>query len=547
MKRRQFLANSFKMGMAPIAMSGLPFTNLSSSMIGADTCDFSDRSMVIVYLNGGNDIINTTVPLDQMSAYVNNRPSLHIPSNQLITLDSSLPSEQQIGLHPNLTALKNLYDSGKLSIAQRVSYPVPNRSHFSSLENMLRGVDGVNSDSEGWIARYFKDRFPNYKGSPTSAEPDPLGLLFNAPNTGFHTVEEHSWELNLTDQDPGGFFSLLTSLSGAPIFNFPDSEYGGMLEYLTSVEYSSNFYSSRVSNVFNGGTNAATYPTNQLSPALMTVARLLAGGSRTKVFMVQQSGYDTHVNQSGIHAGLLGDLSSSLQAFQNDLQALGLADNVLTVVFSEFGRKIIENGGQGTDHGTLSSMFMMGNGIEPSVIGDNINLSNMDFQGAPDPSGLENDYRKVLSTLLQDWLGASTASVASTFYDPTFLDNKPNIINNNFKADSACYLEPEIPNLQACEGTSPNYEYIDEEGNCIEVDCLQDIPNAENSIVLDNNSYLTPLDEPKIYARDSIRANGPLDNMVARNIEMKAGKKVRLSNGFNTSGRGLQVRIKDCE
>ncbi len=547
MDRRKFLLNTLKMGMAPVAMQGLPFRSMTSSMIPASACDVSDRCMVIVYLNGGNDILNTTVPLNQMSAYVNARPTLNIPQSQLITLDSSLPDAQQMGLHPNLTGLKSIYDGGKLSIVQRVSYPVPNRSHFASTDNMLRGVDGVTQDAEGWIARYFKDRFPNYKGAPTSQNPDPLGLLFNAPNTGFHTEAEHAWELNLTDQDPGGFFSLVTSLSGAPILNFPASEYGDMLQYLTSVEYSSNFYSERISNVFNNGSNAISYANNNfLNPALKTVARLISGGSRTKIFMVQHSGYDTHVFQAQTHNNLLGMLGSSLQTFQNDLQALGIADQVMTVVFSEFGRKIIENGNQGTDHGTLSSMFMVGNGVNPGVIGDNINLSNIDEQGAPDPSDLENDYRKVLATLLQDWLGANTNSIQATFHNSQFVADKPDIVNTNFKADASCYVEPEPAQLEVCEGTSPKYQIIDENGNCIEVDCLDDIPNGQDFVVLDDNAYLTPLDEPKIFAKDSIRAEGNLDNMISGKLQMKAGKSVRLGKGFRSNGRKIEVRIKDC-
>lgn len=548
MNRRKFLSNSLKMGMAPIAISGLSLKGISASMIPANTCDINDRSVVIVYLNGGNDIFNTMVPLNHYDTYVNRRPSVHLNQNQLLTLDNTLGDSQQLGLHPNMTAFKNLYESGKMSIIQGVSYPVPNRSHFASLDIMLRGGTGTSIDAEGWIARYFKDRFPNYSGAPSSNDPDPLGLIFgNINGTGFHTEQEHAWEINLSEVDPGGFFALISSLSGQPIFNFPNSEYGNMLRYLTGVEYGSNFYSGRISSVSQNGSNTTSYPSNPLSTQLQSVAKLLSGGSRTKVFMVQQGGYDTHGFQLGTHANLLSDLSGSLSAFQTDLDNQGIGNNVLTVVFSEFGRKIIENGSFGTDHGTLSSMFVVGNNVNPGVIGNNIDLTQEDDQGAPKPEGIAFDYRKVLSTVLQDWLGASDSSVANTFLSNSFVIDKPPIIMPSAVADPSCYLQPSPPSLEPCGGEGQNYSYIDENGNCVEVDCLDGVPNAQQSLVLDENAYMTPIDVPKVYAQDSIQANGELQNIITSELELKAGKQIRLSNNFHTKGRAFNLRIKGCE
>ena len=549
MNRRKFLHHSLKMGMAPIALSGLPLKGITASMMPANTCDINDRSVVIVYLNGGNDIFNTMVPLNHYDTYVNKRPFIHLNQNQLLTLDNTLGNDQQLGLHPNLTAFKSLYDSGKVSIIQGVGYPIPNRSHFASLDIMLRGVGDTTEDTEGWIGRYFKDRFPNYAGAPTTLEPDPLGLLFgNINNSGFHTEQEHAWEINLSEVDPGGFYELISSLSGQPIFNFPNSEYGDMLRFLTEVEYGSNFYSSRLSSVSQNGTNSISYPSNPLSSQLQTVARLLSGGSRTKVFMVQHVGYDTHGSQLGTHASLLNDLSETLNTFQTDLNNQGIANNVLTIVFSEFGRKIIQNGALGTDHGTLSSMFVIGSNVNPGVIGSNIDLTKEDHLGAPDAAGLAYDYRKVLATVLQDWLGASTNSITNTFLTNSFLKNKPQIISTNAAADPSCYLQAAPPTLTPCGGDEPNvYSYIDENGNCVQVDCLEGVPNVESSLVLDENAYLTPVDVPKIYARDSIQANGDLRNIVTSELEVKAGKKIRLSNNFHSKGRAFRLRIRDCD
>ena len=367
MDRRQFLKRSAPLGLFPLVASGLPIRGLASTTpFALNPCDVTDRSVVIIFLNGANDIFNTTVPLSQFSDYVNFRPSIYLPENDLITLDANLPDEQQIGLHPRLTDFKNLYDDGLLSIVQGVGYDQPNRSHFKSTENWLTGSGGsLQNLKDGWIGRFLSDRYPGYSGTPFEGEPDPLGLLFgNTNSTGFHTAEEHRFEINLSGQDPAGFYTLISSLGGAPIANIPDTEHGEMLRYLETISSSVNIYAERISETFNNGTNVANYPNSSLGGQLKTIARMLHGGCRTKIFMASKGGWDNHnfintpgLTTEGTHANLLADLGQSVGAFQEDMQALGLEDKVLTVIFSEFGRKIIQNGSQGVDHGTLSSMF----------------------------------------------------------------------------------------------------------------------------------------------------------------------------------------------
>lgn len=462
MKRRKFLQNSAAFGLFPLVGGALPFRSIAATTpFAINPCEVTDRSVVIIFLNGGNDIFNTVVPLNQMDEYVQFRPNLHLPENSLITLDNSLADNQQLGLHPRLSGFKTLYDEGMLNIVQRVGYELPNKSHFKALDNWLTGSGGtqVVNEPTGWVGRFLQDRYPGYNGNPFLGEPDPLGILFGSMNkTGFHTFEQHSYEINLSGQDPAGFYSLISSLSGEPIPNIPMTHHGEMLGHISEIENSVNVYAQRISETFNNGTNSSVeYPNTSLGNQLRTIARMMNGGSRTKMFMATTGGFDTHVDQlkdgdqpNGRHADLLQNFSDSVKAFQDDLAQLSLDGKVLTVLFSEFGRKIIQNDSFGCDHGTLSTMFVVGKGVQGGVTGTNVDLTNQDNQGAAHASQLENDYRSVFGGILQDWLGASDAALAATFIDPAVYSQKPELIKPGDTVPESCYYEPEIPIVCAC-------------------------------------------------------------------------------------------------
>ena len=459
MKRRDFLRNTTAAGTIPLLLGGgIPVRTMGASFKTAATCDISDRSLVIVYLNGANDVYNTVVGLNEYGNYANARPTIRLPQNQLITLDSSLPANRQLGLHPVLTSFKSLYDAGKFSIVQRVGYPSPNQSHFASLDYMLKGRDGQGQgpvpNNTGWMGRFLQNRFPNYQGIPFEGEQDPLGLLMSGlTDTGFHTQEEHRMEIRLNN-DPGGYFDLINSVFGDPLTNIPNTENGGKLNYINTIDLAANLYAQRISDTYNLGSNSSVnYPSSSLGNQMRTVARMLSGGIRTKVFLTSTGGWDNHNDQvqagntgTGRHADLLRNLGDSVKAFQDDLENLGIADNVLTVIFSEFGRKARENGNIGTDHGTLNCIFSLGNGAQSGVIGDNLDFTDINNQGAISAGQLQNDYRTCFGTILQDWMGADNTALGDSFPGMDYT-NKPNIINNNAIVDSNCYWVPAVQNV----------------------------------------------------------------------------------------------------
>ena len=460
MKRRDFLKVGAPLSLSPLFLNSIAVRALTNpTLLPPGACAIEDRIVVYVFLFGANDGINNVVPINQYSEYATLRPNIRLNQSSLINLDTTLSLDRQVGLHPSLLPFKQLYDNDRLKLIQGVSYPDPNKSHFRSAELLMTGQDGQSGGSNGqfngWLANYLQNRYPEYAGLPLLNMPDPLAIQMGEPghpsSQGLKHDLEHEVETVLYGQNPAGFYTQIAGLSGEPLSNYPSSEYGEMLEYIAGVEEATNAYAQIIQQRFNAGTNAASanYGNDNLAGMLKSVARLISGGSETKIYMTNKGGWDNHVNQVdngdsslGRHADLLSEMSSAVKAFQDDLEAQGLADRVITIVFSEFGRKAIENDNRGTDHGTLAPMYIIGKHVDGGVVGDNINLSNLDSQGAPHPNQLQNDYRIVHSTILQDWMGASDGSIDATFGSPNWVNNKLPLIETNQVTDPGCYIEP---------------------------------------------------------------------------------------------------------
>jgi uncharacterized protein (DUF1501 family) len=468
MKRRNFLKIFPAAGVTSFAVNGhamRPFANSTMARVLGSCDGVEDRVLVLVQLKGGNDGVNTFIPLNQYDTYANLRPAIAIPQNNLINLDSTLGNNDQVGAHPSLTAMKALYDKGWAAMVQGVGYQDMNQSHFKSTDLWLSGGDGTpanNNLRSGWMGRSLQAFFPDVAGAPTSAMPDPLGMQVGDPNPnlGFHTETEHQNVINLSGQDPAGFFSLIQTIGGAPVLNVPESDHGDELEYIMGVEQSTNLYAERISAVFNAGSNAlSSYPTSnpnsKLAAQLRTIARLIKGGCKTKIYLCQLGGFDTHSAQVdggsptvGEHAELLLDLSESIKFFHDDLEGLGLADQVLTCTFSEFGRCAKGNASDGTDHGTLAPMMLFGKHVKAGVNGTNVNLNNLTNDNQL--QGTQFDYRQVFTTILQDWLGASESVLTDAMFSGY---QKMPLVDGAAVVAPECYLPLSVgtfdPYLQA--------------------------------------------------------------------------------------------------
>lgn len=439
MERRDFLQKLPALA-APLLIGGIPLRLLGKEnelfQLAASNPD-SDRVLVIIQLHGGNDGLNTLVPINQYSKYYSLRQSIALPqtgNRKYINLDGTLADNAQIGLHPDMTGMKALYDQGKMAVVQGVAYENFNQSHFRSRDIWLMGGDYDEYLGSGWAGRYLDKTYPNYPDNyPNPAMKDPLAIeVGSGVSLAFH--RDSGAPMSIAINDPDGFFNLIDTTGIEPPANIADSYYGDELRYIMDVDKQSNKYAGRLKEVYDKGTNTAsviypsTYPLNapssyaknELAPQLKMIARLLSGGCQTRVFLVRLTKFDTHAKQVedydpsiGRHAALLYHISSAMKAFQDDLKGLALEDKVMSVTFSEFGRRVESNGSYGTDHGTAAPMFVFGKCVQPGVVGTNPDLSDLENGNLRQ----QHDYRQVFTSLIHDWMGASAEALQATKFD----------------------------------------------------------------------------------------------------------------------------------
>ena len=453
MKRRDFLklsATTSAMGLLPLEL------NAMLKSVNIDSCDVSNRKLVLINLAGGNDGLNTIIPINDYDTYANLRPSIKISdsgTNSYLTLDTTLPDNQLVGLHPALTGFKSLYDKGWMRVLQSVGYPAQNKSHFASTDIYSTGNDGnscSNGNESGWIGRFMETYYANELNNLY-----PLGVQIGSNKTslGFHGEAEHGLAINISGQDPSGFYSELNGMGGTPPSMIPNSDYGLELQYIIDTDRLSNQYSQAISNAFNSGNNTSSYPDTDLSNQLKTVARLISGGLETKIYIVRIGGFDTHNNQNegantiqGKHNDLLTEVSEAIEIFFNDLDSQSLSDDVVGLTFSEFGRKAKENGNFGTDHGEIAPMFVFGKPINGGVSGNNVNLSEATSDNNFQLETVQFDYRQTFGTLLQNFLGSNDTVIDTAFFNHTnnqsFTNSKINeLIKGSFTVEADCYSQ----------------------------------------------------------------------------------------------------------
>lgn len=420
---------------APFMLNSTTVQTFNSfDLFNALDCDtVRDRFLVIVQLKGANDGLNTLIR-DDMYQFYNDpgaRPDITISESQLLAINNSAYTNNGSGfkLHPNMTAIHQMCEEGKVNFIQSAGYPVMNRSHFAATDLWLTGGDGNNQAlQEGWMGKYLEYIFEGYNGTPSSFMPDPLGIHLKSKtqSLGYHTASEHLKAINLSFKN-NGFYEPLSELGLDRAF-FENQNCSDRANFMVQLDSQASVYGSRVSDVFAQGTNSSVdYGSYDLGAQLRTIARLVNGGSRTKIFLTEMTGFDTHVGQLNTHANLMDQLSNSVSNFMEDLANMGLQERCLIVTFSEFGRKFISNQSAGTDHGTLAPMMVFGHPdkINAGITGPAIDVTNLDNQGAPQvTSNNYVDYREVYIQILKQWLGANTNATDQAFaaYTPENLN-----------------------------------------------------------------------------------------------------------------------------
>jgi uncharacterized protein (DUF1501 family) len=383
------------------------------------------RNLVVIYLAGGNDALSTIVPYTD-PFYYSRRPAIAVPAAQVLQIGSD-GAGKPLGLHPRLTGLQTIFNQGRLAIIQRAGYQNSSRSHFQGTD-IWGTADPNNSSGTGWLGRYL-DSLPSpidpLSGWNTSgatyraltginiAVPsitNPAGYSFASPNSGAEAINERNSAIRLA------------SAAG------PDRPY---LAFVNTSAMEAFATLDRVASVVSYQ-STVTYPNNGFAQALRTVAGSIAKGIGTRVYWVQTGGFDTHSGQGnaggGGYATLMTTVGDSLLAFYNDLQNQGLLNNTLMVQFSEFGRRISENGSQGTDHGAGGIMMALGGGVRGGIYGTAPDLNptpgNPTLENGGGDVTYETDFRAVYAKVLDGWLGTDSVS----------------ILGGNFRANAPAFL-----------------------------------------------------------------------------------------------------------
>ena len=370
------------------------------------------RNLVVVYLSGGNDALSTVIPY-QDPFYYSRRPAIAIPAGQVLQIGSDRTGKA-LGLHPRMTGLRSIFNEGRLAVIQRTGYTNSSRSHFQGLDIWGTGDPNVPT-GVGWLGRYL-DTLPSpvdalagwnsTRETPRAlmsrlvsvpAIPDARTYSLSSPNSGAEALNERTAASRIASH----------VAVDRPHLSFVNGSIKGALDTL-----------DRVATV-NTYTPSVAYPNNGFALALRTVAGSMVRGIGTKVYWVQTGGFDTHAGQGnaggGAYANLMGTFSDGLSAFYTDLRNQGLLNDTLVLQFSEFGRRISENGSQGTDHGAAGVMMAMGGGVRGGIYGSVASLdpnpANPALENAGGDVRYETDFRAVYARILDGWLGSNSVAL----------------------------------------------------------------------------------------------------------------------------------------
>ncbi len=358
--------------------------------------------LVVVQLGGGNDGLSTVVPYGA-DEYYRARPQIAIaqPDKEGGVLE--LDKGSGLGLHPNLRGFKDLYGAGELAIIQGVGYPNPNRSHFTSMD--IWHTASRSGRGTGWIGRYT-DCACN--GSPAAdalvaiGRNAPLAMVGDsAKPVAFENERLFQW---MGKDLPGSMDTPYDTINRAgPLAGVdPSSQAAFLMRTALDAQLSSDRIRAAIAR-----TPLVQYPSTQFGNQLRSIGAMIRAGLGTRVYYASRGGFDTHSNQQGAHGNLMREVSEAVSAFQNDLKSQGNDGRVVTMVFSEFGRRVRQNGSGGTDHGTAAPMFVIGAPIKGGLHGEHPSMTDLDNGDLK----FTTDFRSVYATILDKWMGTKSNAV----------------------------------------------------------------------------------------------------------------------------------------
>jgi len=357
-----------------------------------------NKVLIVLQFNGGNDGLNTVVPISN-DIYYKLRPKIAIDKSKALGLTD------EVGLHPSLTALKELYNNGELSILNNVGYDNPDRSHFRSMDIWQTASKSNETWQTGWLGRYLDTQCANCD-KPTQALEldDTLSLAMKGAKQKALALKDPK---KLFAQSQEKYLKTLAAAHHHQDHEKPvDYLYKTMAETISSAEYIYKQSNIRPS--------LASYPNTELAKSFKTISSLVLSDVNTKVYYVSLGSFDTHVNQENTQQRLFNELNGAVDAFVKDMKANGRFEDILLMTFSEFGRRVGQNASGGTDHGTANNMFLMSGALKQkgllNPMADLSNLIDGDLR-------YQVDFKSVYATVLRKWLGANDAEILGRQYD----------------------------------------------------------------------------------------------------------------------------------
>ena len=403
MKRNAFLNRS----LAAVAGSGLPvaFVRAASAQMVPGSAADPANVLVVVQMSGGNDGLNTVIPYSD-DAYHRARPAIGVDPKTVLRIDD------RVAWNPVLTGLDELYKEGRLALLQGVGYPDPNLSHFEATE-IWETASPDRPQQFGWLGRYLDRRYPAGTKPPSAFETVALGDTLPAALVCAHVDVPAIGALGAFSYNTGR--DLASKQSACVLY---DGAQAGASPYLAMIAdtareayHGGDVLRAKVA----GYIPAVTYPTDGFAQQLKLAAQLIGTNTGTRIVFVSIGSFDTHAGQRPQQDRLLGYLGNGLLAFYRDLAAHGNDKRVLTLTFSEFGRRVTQNASNGTDHGTAMPVFVAGGSVRGGIYGDHPSLTDLDRNGN---LKFATDFRSVYATVIARWLGSDPAAVLGATYAP---------------------------------------------------------------------------------------------------------------------------------
>ena len=391
--RRELLQRSAILSLSPAIPAFLAQT------ARAVDADLDRRVLVVVQLDGGNDGLNTVVPFHD-EHYARLRPQLKLPTDKLVKLNDD------VALHPAMTAMGKLFDAGRLSVIQNVGYPNPNRSHFVSMAIWQSALlDTASHGQYGWLGRALDVQAARQTG-PHAV----YAGLGSAPVTLWGRKTEIATLNSLEEMALATPVELFRATANVA------ADDADLVRIVARASEQAFTTAERLSSLLKAPAEKsdAAYPGSQLAANLKLVAALLKSDSKARVFYTLQSGYDTHATQANTHYNLLREFSEAVSAFSKDMDASGLGERVLVLAFSEFGRRAAENNSGGTDHGAAGPVFVAGPKLAQGLHGTTPNLADLDEGDVK----MAIDFRQIYASILDRWLDVPAAKILSGNFEP---------------------------------------------------------------------------------------------------------------------------------